>query len=292
MHVFVTGATGWVGSAITEELIAAGHRVTGLSRTEAKAGPLADAGASVLLGTLDDHALLREAAASADAVIHTAFNHDFAKFAENAAQDQRAIEVLGEALAGSERPLIVTSGVALLAPGRVATEADRLPDDHPFPRRSEIAARALAAQGGRTTTVRLAPSTHGHGDHGFVPILIDIARQTGVSAYVGDGANRWPAVHRLDAARLYRLVLEHGATEPAYHATAEEGIAFRDIAEVIGRRLGVPVEPRDQAHFGWFGSFAALDMPASSQRTQALLGWAPTGPGLLQDLDDPAYFGG
>jgi nucleoside-diphosphate-sugar epimerase len=292
MHVFVTGATGWVGSAVTAELIAAGHRVTGLSRTEAKAGPLADAGASVLLGTLDDHALLREAAASADAVIHTAFNHDFAKFAENAAQDQRAIEVLGEALAGSERPLIVTSGVALLAPGRVATEADRLPDDHPFPRRSEIAARALAAQGGRTTTVRLAPSTHGHGDHGFVPILIDIARQTGVSAYVGDGGNRWPAVHRLDAARLYRLVLEHGANEPAYHATAEEGIAFRDIAEVIGRRLGVPVEPRDQAHFGWFGNFAALDMPASSQRTRALLGWAPTGPGLLQDLDDPAYFGG
>jgi nucleoside-diphosphate-sugar epimerase len=291
MHVFVTGATGWVGSAVTKELIGAGHWVTGLSRTQAKAGALADAGATVLLGTLDDHASLREAAAAADAVIHTAFNHDFANFAANAAQDQRAIEVLGEALVGTDRPLVVTSGVALLAPGRVATEADRVPDDHPFPRRSENAAVALATQGVRATTVRLAPSTHGHGDHGFVPILIDIARQTGVSAYVGDGANRWPAVHRLDAARLYRLVLEQGATEAAYHATAEEGIAFKDIAEVIGRRLGVPVEPRDQEHFGWFGNFAALDMRASSEHTRALLGWTPTGPGLLEDLDYPAYFG-
>ena len=290
MHVFVTGATGWVGSAVVEELVGAGHRVTGLARAEDKAAALAAGGAAVLRGTLDDLDMLREAASAADAVIHTAFNHDFSRFAENAGQDRRAIEVLGRALEGSDRPLVVTSGVALLAPGRVANEADVAPSLPSFPRRSEAAARALAERGVRAATVRLAPSVHGLGDHGFVPILIALARETGVSAYLGEGLNRWPGVHRLDAARLYRLVLEQGCTESAYHAIADEGVAFREIAAVIGRRLGVPVEARGREHFGWFADFAGADMPASSERTRSLLGWAPTGPGLLADLDQPGYF--
>lgn len=290
MHVFLTGATGWVGSAVVGELVGAGHRVTGLARSEDRAAALAAVGATVLRGTLDDLDALREAASAADAVIHTAFNHDFSRFAENAGQDRRAIEVLGGALEGSDRPLVVTSGVALLAPGRVATEADVAPSLPSFPRRSEAAARALAERGVRAATVRLAPSVHGLGDHGFVPILIALARETGVSAYLGEGLNRWPGVHRLDAARLYRLVLEQGCTESAYHAIADEGVAFREIAAVIGRRLGVPVAARGREHFGWFADFAGADMPASSARTRSLLGWAPTGPGLLADLDQPGYF--
>ncbi len=291
MRVFVTGATGWVGSAVVGELVGAGHRVTGLARSDDKAAALAASGADVRRGTLDDLDLLSGAAAAADAVIHTAFNHDFTRFAENARQDQRAIETLGSALQGSERPLLVTSGLALLAPGRVATELDVPSSDPSFPRRSEAAARALAAQGVRAATIRLAPSVHGVGErHGFIPILIGLARAKGVSAYLGDGANRWPGVHRLDAARLYRLALEAGATEAAYHATAEEGIPFRDIAAVIGRRLGLPVEPRGREHFGWFADFAGLDMSASSARTRALLGWQPTGPDLLADIDRPGYY--
>ncbi len=290
MHVFVTGATGWVGSAVVEDLIGAGHRVTGLTRSEAKAGALAATGAKVLHGTLDDLDVLRDAAQAADAVIHTAFNHDFSKFAENAAQDQRAIETLGAALEGSDRPLLVTSGVALLAPGRLATEADALPSDPSWPRKSEVAALALATRGVRAASVRLAPSVHGVGDHGFIPILIRLAREKGVAAYLGEGLNRWPGVHRSDAARLYRLALEQGATEPAYHAIADEGVAFRDIAAVIGRRLGIPVESRGPEHFGWFAGFAGADMPASSAHTQSLLGWAPSGPDLLRDIDQPGYY--
>ncbi|MDB5652541.1 MAG: NAD-dependent epimerase/dehydratase [Tardiphaga sp.] len=290
MHVFVTGATGWVGSAVVKELIGAGHQVTGLSRSEAKAGALAAAGATVLLGTLDDLDVLRHAASAADAVIHTAFNHDFSKMAENSAQDFRAIETLGAALEGSDRPLLVTSGVALLAPGRLATEADLPPSTKSWPRKSEVAALALAARGVRVATVRLAPSVHGAGDHGFIPILIGLAREKGVSAYVGEGLNRWPGVYRLDAARLYRLALEQGATEPVYHAIADEGVAFKDIAAVIGRRLGIPVESRGSEHFGWFGGFAGADMPASSAHTQSVLGWEPTGPDLLRDIDQAAYF--
>jgi nucleoside-diphosphate-sugar epimerase len=290
MHVFVTGATGWVGSAVVKELIGAGHQVTGLSRSEAKAGALAAAGATVLLGTLDDLDVLRHAASAADAVIHTAFNHDFSKMAENSAQDFRAIETLGAALEGSDRPLLVTSGVALLAPGRLATEADLPPSTKSWPRKSEVAALALAARGVRVATVRLAPSVHGAGDHGFIPILIGLAREKGVSAYVGEGLNRWPGVYRLDAARLYRLALEQGATEPVYHAIADEGVAFKDIAAVIGRRLGIPVESRGPEHFGWFGGFAGADMPASSAHTQSVLGWEPTGPDLLRDIDQAAYF--
>jgi len=290
MRVFVTGATGWVGSAVVEELIGSGHQVTGLARAEGKAAALAATGAAVLRGTLDELELLRGAAAEADAVIHTAFNHDFSRFAENALQDQRAIETLGSALEGSHRPLLVTSGFARLAPGRVATEAC-VPSSHPsYPRKCEEAARALAERGVRAAAVRLAPSVHGLGDHGFIPILIGIARAKGLSAYLGEGLNRWPGVHRLDAARLYRLALEQGATEAAYHAAADQGVAFKDIAQVIGRRLGVPVESRGREHFGWFADFAGADMAASSEHTQSLLGWKPTGPDLLTDLDQPGYY--
>ncbi|WP_428391949.1 SDR family oxidoreductase [Lichenicoccus sp.] len=290
MHVFVTGSTGWVGSALVEDLIAAGHRVTGLARSETKAAALAAAGAEVLHGTLDDLDTLRHAASAADGVIHTAFNHDFSKFAENSEQDRRAIEVLGGALEGSDRPLLVTGGVALLAPGRVATETD-VPERIPsYPRQSEAAARALLARGVRATTIRLSPSVHGIGDHGFVPILIGMARQKGMSAYLGEGLNRWPGVHRLDAARLYRLALEGGAREPAYHGVADEGVPFKQIAEVIGRQLGLPVESRGREHFEWFADFAGLDMPASSALTRSQLGWEPTGPDLLTDLDQPGYY--
>ena len=290
MRVFVTGATGWVGSALVKDLVDAGHQVTGLARSDEKAAALAATGAEVLRGTLDDLDTLRSAASAADAVIHTAFNHDFSRFAENAEQDRRAIETLGSALDGSDRPLLVTGGVALLAPGQVATEADVPPDIPSYPRKSEAAARALAERGVRAATVRLSPSVHGLGDHGFVPILIGLAREKGVSAYVGEGLNRWPGVHRLDAARLYRLAVEQGATEPAYHGVADEGVPFKDIAEVIGRRLGLPVESRGREHFGWFADFAGLDMPASSARTQSLLGWQPTGPDLLTDIDQPGYY--
>ena len=290
MRIFVTGATGWVGAAVVGELVGAGHQVRGLSRSDAKAPALAAQGAEVLRTTLDDLDALRRAASTSDAVIHLAFNHDFSKFAQNAEQDRRAIEAMGSALEGTDKPLIVTSGVALLSPGRLATEADQPPSDPSYPRRSEAAAQALAARGVRTATVRLAPSVHGLGDHGFIPILVGLARQSGVSAYVGDGLNRWPGVHRSDAARLYRLVVETGVNAPAYHAIADEGVPFRRIAEVIGRRLGLPIESRGAEHFGWFGGFAASDMPASSERTRQMLGWEPTGPDLIADIDQPGYF--
>lgn len=288
MHVFVTGATGWVGSAVVEELLRAGHRVTGLARSADKAAALAATGAAVVLGTLDDHALLQRTAAAADAVIHTAFNHDFSQFAASAAQDGRAIAALGGALEGSQRPLLVTSGLARLAQGRAATEAD-LPGPL-SPRQSETAAQALAERGVRVATVRLAPSVHGLGDHGFVPMLARIARERGVSAYIGEGHNRWAGVHRRDAARLYRLALEHGAAAPVYHAVADEGVAFRQIAQTIGRQLGLPVESRPREHFGWFADFAGADLWASSALTRARLGWQPVEPGLLEDLDQAVYY--
>lgn len=290
MHVFVTGATGWVGSAVVQELIGAGHQVTGLARNPDRAGALAAAGATVCLGSLDDLQLLRHQASAADAVIHTAFNHDFSKYAENAQQDRRAIEAMGSALLGSTKPLIVTAGIAGIAPGRVARETDQPSPNASNPRRSEVAAMALAEQGVRSTVIRLAPSVHGAGDYGFVPLLIRLARETGVSAYVEDGLNRWPGVHRLDAAQLYRLALEHGAAAPVYHAIADEGVAFKDIAQVIGDQLGVPVESRDRAHFGWFADFASADMAASSAHTRSVLGWRPARPDLLTDIGQQAYY--
>lgn len=288
MHVFVTGATGWVGSAVVDELIGAGHQVTGLARSGGKSSALTAAGARAIIASLDDLDVLRNAASEADAVIHTAFNHDFSRFAENAEQDRRAIETLGRALEGSHRPLLVTSGLARLAPGRAATEAD-VPDPS-FPRKSETAARALAERGVRAATVRLAPTVHGLGEHGFVAMLIDLAREKGVSAYLGEGLNRWAGVHRLDAARLYRLAIEQGAAEPVYHAVAEEGVPLKVIAEAIGRRLGLPVASKGREHFGWFADFAGADMAATSQHTRTLLGWEPTGPDLLDDLDQPGYY--
>lgn len=289
MHVFLTGASGWVGSAVAEDLLAAGHQVTGLVRNAQKAQALVALGMQVVNGTLDDHQLLHDGASRADAVIHTAFNHDFSCFSENCAQDERAIQILGEALHGSDRPLLVTSGVAMIAPGRLATEND-LPFVAPaYPRRSEPAARELADKGVRAATIRLSPTVHGVGDHGFIPILMDLAKQTGVSAWPEDAENRWAAVHRRDAATLYRLALETGMTQAVYHAVAEEGILFRDIAQAIGKHLGVPAEPRAREHFGWFADFASLNMAASSEQTRAVLGWNPTHPTLLADLAQAQY---
>ncbi len=292
MRVFVTGATGWVGSVLVDELLGAGHQVLGLSRSEEKAIPLAGKGADVLRGTLDDLDLLAEAACNADAVIHLAFNHDFSKYAENSEQDWRAIDAMGEALLGTDKPILVTTGLAMLAPGRIATEADMPPLSNPnYIRRAEAAAATLAERGVRVATIRLATTVHGIGDPAFMAMLARLAREKGVSAYIGDGANRWPAVHVSDAGRLYRLALEAGAPARAYHATAEEGVAFRAIAEAIGRALDLPVEPRPREHFGWLAGFAEADAVVSSARTRALTGWTPTGPTLLADLAQPTYFG-
>ncbi|WP_257385346.1 SDR family oxidoreductase [Tahibacter caeni] len=287
MHVVVTGAAGWVGSAVVHELIRAGHEVTGLARSAEKSTSLTAAGAKIRQVALDDLDGLRAAAAEADAVIHTAFDHDFSRFLENCEQDRRAIEALGSALEGSDRPLLVTSGLLGLARG--ATESDA--PSPASPRKSEAAARVLAERGVRAATVRLAPSVHGLGDHGFVPILVRLAKQTGVSAYLDDGSNCWSGVYRQDAARVYRLALERGATEPAYHAVADEAVPFKAIAEMIGRRLGLPVESRDREHFGWFAVMAGADMSVSGAHTRTLLGWQPQGPDLLADLDQPGYYG-
>lgn len=286
MHVFVTGATGWVGSEVVKDLIGAGHLVTGLARTDDKAKTLAAMGAKVLRASLDDLDALRRAAWTADAVIHTAFNHDFSRFVENCEQDRRVIEALDSVLRGSDTPLLVTSGLSGLTRG--ATEAD-LPNGA-SPRKSEFAAKALAERGVRAATVRLAPSVHGLGDHGFLPILIRLARETGVSAYLGEGLNCWSGVYRTDAARVYRLALEEGVTQAVYHAVADEAVPFKAIAEVIGRRLGVPVASRPREHFGWFANMAGAEMAVSSAQTRDRLGWAPTGPDLLSDLDQAGYF--
>ncbi|MFO0575775.1 MAG: SDR family oxidoreductase [Polyangia bacterium] len=295
MRVFVTGATGFVGFAVVKELTHAGHKVLGLARSEAGARSLAGAGAEVQRGALEDLDSLRRGAADADAVIHTAFIHDFLNYGAAAEADRRAIEALGEVLAGSHRPLLVTAGVARLAPGRTATEDETLDlAAAAVPRQSEPVAMALAARGVRALVMRLPPSVHGRGDHGFVPRLVQIAREKGVSAYIGDGSNRWPAVHRDDAARLYRLALEKAPAGTRLNAIADEGVPIRDLAAVIGRRLGLPVVAKSAAeaqdHFGWLAPFLALDVPGSSARTRERLGWQPTQPGLLADLDQPHYF--
>ena len=293
MRVFVTGATGFVGSAIVQELRGAGHEVLGLARSDKAAAALAAAGAAVHRGALDDLDSLRRGAAAADGVIHTAYNHDFAQYEAAGQTDQRAIEAMGSTLAGSDRPLLVTSGLSgLAAAGRVGTEDD---SPRPSPRLSETAALALAAQGVRAMVIRLAPSVHDTGDYGFVPALINIARQKGASAYVGDGANCWPAVHRLDAARLFRLALEQGTAGGRYHGAAEEGVPVRAIAEAIGRHLHLPVVSKTAAeaadHFGWMARFIPLHMAASSALTQQRLGWQPSHIGLLAELETGSYFG-
>ncbi len=296
MRVFITGANGWVGSAIVKELVAAGHQVTGLVRSEEKAGALRAAGGEVLLGSLGDLETLRRAAAEADGIIHTAFGLDISRIVELAEEDKRAIEAFGEVYAGSGRPVVVTSGFGLLPVGEKYTEDGPLAPIIPeFPRASEQTAAAIAGKGVRATWVRLPRSVHGVGErHGFVPMLSGVAREKGVSAYVGDGQNLWPSVHRLDAARLFRLALEHGAQGGPFHAVADEAVPYRQIAEAIGGQLGVPVrsltpEEADQ-HFGPLAVWVAGNGPASSTRTRARLGWTPEHPGLIEDISRPEYY--
>jgi nucleoside-diphosphate-sugar epimerase len=294
MRVFVTGATGFIGSALVPELIKAGHQVRGLARSETGAKSLAAAGAQVHRGHLEDSESLRSGATAADAVIHLAFIHDFSKFNESSDIDRRAIQVLGSVLAGSDRPLIVSSGIGpWVAPGRLVTEDTDPPPDSPMPRISEQCALALVSEGVKAGVMRL-PQVHDTVKQGLVTYLIDIAREKRASAYVDEGLNRWPAVHVLDAARLFRLALERHEAGAKYHAVGEEGVPFRDIAAAIGRGLKVPVVsiPREEAatHFGFFfGTFAGLDLAASSALTQKRLGWRPTGVGMINDLDHMQY---
>lgn len=289
MRVFVTGASGFVGSAIVDELLKAGHQVLGFARTGTAAEALTKAGAEVHRGNLDDPESLKEGATQCDAVIHTAFNHDFTRYKTSCEEDRQVILTLAAALAGTAKPLVITSGVGLLNNGRLVTEEDRPAGSDVIPRAaSEEAAHAAAAQGVNTYIVRLPPTVHDRGDHGFVPMLIGMAREKGQSVYIEAGQNRWPAVHRLDAAVLYRLIAEQQPEQKVFHAVAEEGIAFKQIAAAIGQGLQVPVLSNDakeaDAHFGWFKHFAMLDCPASSVLSRQSLGWVPVQQGLLDDL--------
>lgn len=293
MRVFVTGATGFIGSAMVPELINAGYQVLGLTRSDAGAESLKAAGAEVHRGNLEDLESLRKGAAKSDAVIHTAFIHDFSKFKENCEIDGRAIETLGDALAGSNRSLIVTSGIGALAPGRLATEDMEVLVHPAMPRVSEQAGLAQISRGVNVSVVRL-PQVHDTVKQGLITYAIQIAREKGVSAYIGEGLNRWSAAHVSDVAHLYRLALEKHEAGSRYHAVGEEGVSMREIAEVVGKGLKVPVvslTPEEApAHFGWLAMFAGLDMPASSAQTQQKLGWHPTGPGLIADLENMRYF--
>ena len=296
MRVFVTGATGFIGSSLVDELIGAGHQVLGLTRSDEGADALTGAGAEVHRGDIYNLDSLRSGAAQSDAVIHLAFNHDFSKFQENCETDRRVIEALASELAGSDRPLIITSGtgMASAAPGKIATEDDRKASSKVIPRAaSEEAAAAAAAAGGHVIVVRL-PQVHNTEKQGLVTYAIQVAREKGVSAYIGEGQNRYPAAHRLDVARLYRLALEKGTAGATYHAVDEEGVPVKDIAEVIGKGLNVPVvsltSEEAQAHFGWLGFFVGLDLAASSTKTRKELDWNPTGPGLITDLENMRYF--
>ncbi|MFJ2089523.1 SDR family oxidoreductase [Streptomyces sp. NPDC087901] len=304
MRVFMTGASGWIGSAVVPELIDAGHQVVGLARSDGSAEALTAAGAEVLHGDLDDLGALRDAAAAADGVIHLAFKHDIAfsgDFQGAAGADRRAVEAFGEALAGSGKPFVIASGTLGLAPGRVVTERDGQSPDWPVPfeaARARLATAlltvSLASRNVRSSVVRFPPTVHGEGDHGFMAALVSIARAKGVSGYIGDGANRWPAVHRADAAHLVRLALEAAPAGSTLHAVGEEGVPIRDVADAIGRRLGLPVasvSPKDaDAHFGWLGGLVGVDGPSSSALTRESYGWQPTNPGLIEDLDKGHYF--
>ena len=295
MRVFVTGATGWIGSMIVRDLLDAGHSVTGLVRSEEKGRVLARAGASPLVGSLDELDTLRKGAEAADGVIHTAFGLDLSRIADLAEEDRRAIEAFGEVYSGSSRPIVTTDGFQT-ADGALAHEDDRPEVVPAFPRASQQTAFALAGRGIHASVVRNPRSVHGRGEtHGFVPWLAGIAREKGVSGYVGAGENLWPAVHREDAARVYRLALERGARGEAYHAVGEQGVPYRLIAEAIGRQVGVPARSMTQEeaadHFGSLAVWVANDGPASSEWTRATLGWSPTHPGLIEDIERPDYSG-
>ncbi|MBC8138567.1 MAG: SDR family oxidoreductase [Fibrella sp.] len=301
MQVFVTGANGWIGSALVKELIEAGHQVVGLVRSEQKAHDLRAAGAKPVLGSLSDLEVLKHSASQADGVVHLAFSLDMSKILELSEQDRQTIKAFGDVYTGSDRPVIVTSGFGFLPPGEVFTEETPPPPVNPaFPHTPEQTATAIAARGVRATWVRLPRTVHGVGEqHGFVPELIRLAREKKVSAYVGEGQNLWPAVHRLDAVRVFRLALEHGTQDGPFHAVAEEGVPFRQIAEVIGNHLGVPtrsISPDEAAgHFSFFSGFGAMfaagNGPASSDKTRASLGWEPREIGLISDIDRPEYYG-
>ena len=293
MRVFVTGASGFIGSAVVPELVSGGHRVLALARSEASAKALTAAGAEVLRGDLNDLKSLQVGAAETDGVIHLGFIHDFNNFAASIQTDLRAIETMGDVLAGSGRPFVFASGVVGLVPGQVATEEVPF-DAKAHPRAANaVAALALAGRGVRVSAIRLAPTVHGPGDHGFVKVLVDIARDKGVSGYIGEGRNRWPAVHRLDAGSLFRLALEKAPAGSVWHGIADEGVPTRTIAELIGGKLGLPpaaIAPEAAgAHFGWLGRFFAMDQPASNALTRARLGWNPTHPTLVEDLEAGHY---
>jgi len=295
MRVFVTGASGFVGSAIVQELLRAGHQVLGLARTDHAAESLTKAGAEVHRGNLEDLVSIKKGAEACDAVVHTAFNHDFSRFKANCEDDRKVISALGEALAGSGKPLVITSGVGLLNYGRLVTEDDLPAGSDVIPRAaSEEAAKAVAAQGVDSYIVRLPPTVHGKGDHGFIPMIIAIDKEKGQSGYIGEGKNRWPAVHRLDAAALYRLIIEQRPAQKVFHAVAEEGIPFVQIAKAIGENLQLPAESKTgkdaEAHFGWFTHFAGMDCPASSAKSREATGWQPGHAGLLEELVQGIYF--